>query len=238
MTMKKKMNIVRDIDKSMKRLLTVQNLNTFMEDDLPLLQVACYLRVSTLSQHSENQLIELLDVCNRNKWQITEIYEETISGTKGVDERYELNRMMHDACQKKFDKVVVWSVDRLGRSMKHLVSVLSQLDDLNVDVFSYVQGIDTSTQFGKSMFQMVGIFAELENNMRKERQSIGIKRALDNGAKFGRKSIMNEELIFKINNLREEGHSMRYIAKECDVSTTIVQKAIKNTVRNTNSRVI
>ena len=238
MTMKKKMNIVRDIDKSMKRLLTVQNLNTFMEDDLPLLQVACYLRVSTLSQHSENQLIELLDVCNRNKWQITEIYEETISGTKGVDERYELNRMMHDACRKKFDKVVVWSVDRLGRSMKHLVSVLSQLDDLNVDVFSYVQGIDTSTQFGKSMFQMVGIFAELENNMRKERQSIGIKRALDNGAKFGRKSIMNEELIFKINNLREEGHSMRYIAKECDVSTTIVQKAIKNTVRNTNSRVI
>ena len=232
------MNIVRDIDKSMKRLLTVQNLNTFMEDDLPLLQVACYLRVSTLSQHSENQLIELLDVCNRNKWQITEIYEETISGTKGVDERYELNRMMHDACRKKFDKVVVWSVDRLGRSMKHLVSVLSQLDELNVDVFSYVQGIDTSTQFGKSMFQMVGIFAELENNMRADRQRIGIKRALDNGAKFGRKSIMNDELIKKINNLREEGHSMRNIAKECDVSTTIVQKAIKNTVRNTNSRVI
>jgi len=238
MTMKKKMNIVRDIDKSMKRLHTVQNLNTFMEDDLPLLQVACYLRVSTLSQHSENQLIELIDVCNRNKWQITEIYEETISGTKGVDERYELNRMMHDACRKKFDKVVVWSVDRLGRSMKHLVSVLSQLDELNVDVFSYVQGIDTSTQFGKSMFQMVGIFAELENNMRADRQRIGIKRALDNGAKFGRKSIMNDELIKKINNLREEGHSMRNIAKECDVSTTIVQKAIKNTVRNTNSRVI
>jgi DNA invertase Pin-like site-specific DNA recombinase len=238
MTMKKKMNIFRDIDKSMKRLLTVQNLNTFMEDDLPLLQVACYLRVSTLSQHSENQLIELIDVCNRNKWQITEIYEETISGTKGVDERYELNRMMHDACRKKFDKVVVWSVDRLGRSMKHLVSVLSQLDELNVDVFSYVQGIDTSTQFGKSMFQMVGIFAELENNMRADRQRIGIKRALDNGAKFGRKSIMNDELIKKINNLREEGHSMRNIANECDVSTTIVQKAIKNTVRNTNSRVI
>jgi DNA invertase Pin-like site-specific DNA recombinase len=238
MTIKKRMNIVRDIDKSMKRLNTVQRLNDFMDDALPVLQVACYLRVSTSKQHSENQLIELIDVCNRNKWQITEIYEETVSGTKGVDERYELNRMMHDACRKKFDKVVVWSVDRLGRSMKHLVSVLSQLDDLNVDVFSYVQGIDTSTQFGKSMFQMVGIFAELENNMRKERQSIGIKRALDNGAKFGRKSIINDELIIKINGLREDGHSMRHIANECDVSTTIVQKAIKNTVRNTNSSVI
>ena len=78
MTMKKKMNIVRDIDKSMKRLLTVQNVDTFMEDDLPLLQVACYLRVSTSAQTTENQLIELIDVCNRNKWQITEVYEETI----------------------------------------------------------------------------------------------------------------------------------------------------------------
>jgi DNA invertase Pin-like site-specific DNA recombinase len=238
MTIKKRMNIVRDIDKSMERLHTVQRLNDFMDDALPVLQVACYIRVSTSSQHTENQLIELIDVCNRNKWQITEIYDETVSGTKGVDERYELNRMMHDACRKKFDKVVCYSVDRLGRSMKHLVSVLSQLDDLNVDVFSYVQGIDTSTQFGKSMFQMVGIFAELENNMRADRQRIGIKRALDNGAKFGRKSIMNDELIKKINSLREEGHSMRHIANECDVSTTIVQKAIKNTVRNTNSSVI
>ena len=215
-----------------------QKYNEKKERPADKLNVAVYLRVSTSHQTTENQFIALIDVCNRNEWEVVQVYEETISGTKGLDERSELNRMMHDACLKKFDKVVVYSVDRLGRSMKHLVSVLSQLDDLNVDVFSYVQGIDTSTQFGKSMFQMVGIFAELENNMRKERQSIGIKRALDNGAKFGRKSIMNEELIFKINNLREEGHSMRYIAKECDVSTTIVQKAIKNTVRNTNSRVI
>jgi len=220
------------------RFMSAERMNDFLDDALPKLSVAVYLRVSTSHQTTENQFRELIDVCNRNRWQIVGLYEETISGTKGLDERIELNRMMLDATRKKFDKVVVWSVDRLGRSMNHLVRVLSQLDDLNVDVFSYVQGIDTSTQFGKSMFQMVGIFAELENNMRKERQSIGIKRALDNGAKFGRKSIMNEELIFKINNLREEGHSMRYIAKECDVSTTIVQKAIKNTVRNTNSRVI
>ena len=237
-TGQKRISINRDIDASMKRLVTMQSMNDFMDDALPVLQVACYLRVSTSAQTTENQLIELIDVCNRNKWQITEVYEETISGTKGLDERAELNRMMLDASRKKFDKVVVWSVDRLGRSMKHLVSVLSQLKDMNIDIYSFKQGIDTSTTMGSSFFHMVGIFAELENNMRSERQKIGIKRALDNGAKFGRKSIMNEELIFKINNLREEGHSMRYIAKECDVSTTIVQKAIKNTVRNTNSRVI
>ena len=83
MTIKKRMNIVRDIDKSMERLHTVQRLNDFMDDALPVLQVACYLRVSTSTQHTENQLIELIDVCNRNKWQITEIYDETVSGTKG-----------------------------------------------------------------------------------------------------------------------------------------------------------
>ena len=220
------------------RFMSAERMNDFLDDALPKLSVAVYLRVSTSHQTTENQFRELIDVCNRNRWQIVGLYEETISGTKGLDERAELNRMMLDASRKKFDKVVVWSVDRLGRSMKHLITVLSQLDDLGIDVFSFAQGIDTSTQFGKSMFQMVGIFAELENNMRADRQRIGIKRALDNGAKFGRKSIMNDELIKKINNLREEGHSMRNIAKECDVSTTIVQKAIKNTVRNTNSRVI
>jgi len=169
----------------------------------------------------------LIDVCNRNRWQIVGLYEETISGTKGLDERAELNRMMHDACLKKFDKVVVWSVDRLGRSMKHLITVLSQLDDLGIDVFSYAQGIDTSTTFGKSMFQMVGIFAELENNMRKERQSIGIKRAIDNGAKFGRKSIITNELVQKVVDLRRKGLSMRGIATQLDISTTVVQKSLK-----------
>ena len=226
-TGQKRISINRDIDASMKRLVTVQRMNDFMDDALPVLQVACYLRVSTSAQTTENQLIELIDVCNRNKWQITEVYEETISGTKGLDERVELNRMMLDASRKKFDKVVVWSVDRLGRSMKHLITVLSQLDDLGIDVFSFAQGIDTSTTFGKSMFQMVGIFAELENNMRKERQSIGIKRAIDNGAKFGRKSIITNELVQKVVDLRRKGLSMRGIATQLDVSTTVVQKSLK-----------
>ena len=205
----------------------IRFLNDFMDDADAVLEVALYLRVSTSQQTTENQMIELVEVCNRNKWKVVEIYEETISGTKGVDERVELNRMMHDACRKKFAKVIVWSVDRLGRSMKHLITTLSQLDDLNVDVYSFVQGIDTSTQFGKSMFSMVGIFAELENNMRSERQKIGIRRALENGAKFGRKSIMNDELVQQVVDLRSEGLSMRGIASKLDVSTTIVQKSLK-----------
>ena len=214
-------------EKAMARFMSAERMNDFLDDALPKLSVAVYLRVSTSHQTTENQFRELIDVCNRNRWQIVGLYEETISGTKGLDERVELNRMMLDASRKNFDKVVVWSVDRLGRSMKHLITVLSQLDDLGIDVFSFAQGIDTSTTFGKSMFQMVGIFAELENNMRKERQSIGIKRALDNGAKFGRKSIITNELVQKIVDLRRKGLSMRGIATQLDVSTTVVQKSLK-----------
>ena len=214
-------------EQAIARVMSAERMNDFLDDALPKLSVAVYLRVSTSHQTTENQFRELIDVCNRNRWQIVGLYEETISGTKGLDERVELNRMMLDASRKKFDKVVVWSVDRLGRSMKHLITVLSQLDDLGIDVFSFAQGIDTSTTFGKSMFQMVGIFAELENNMRKERQSIGIKRAIDNGAKFGRKSIITNELVQKVIDLRRKGLSMRGIATQLDISTSVIQKALK-----------
>ena len=205
---------------------------SYAEDDVledTVLDVAVYVRVSTSGQTTENQLIELTEVCERNKWHITNIYNETISGTKRVDERVELNRMLQDASRKKFTKVVVWSVDRVGRSMKHLVTVLSQLKDLGCDIYSYKQAIDTSTTMGSSFFHMVGIFAELENNMRAERQKIGIRRALDNGAKFGRKSIMTDKLVQSVVDLRRRGLSMRGIATELDVSTTIVQKSLKLT---------
>jgi len=88
------------------------------------MKVAIYVRVSTQQQTTENQLLELYEVCDRNDWTIVEEYNETVSGTKSVDDRKELHRMLQDAARKKFDKVVIWSVDRLGRSMKHLVSVL------------------------------------------------------------------------------------------------------------------
>ena len=138
--------------------------------------------------------------------------------------------MLQDASRKKFSKVVVWSVDRVGRSMKHLVTVLSQLKDLGCDIYSYKQAIDTSTTMGSSFFHMIGIFAELENNMRAERQKIGIRRSLENGAKFGRKTLITDKLVQKVVDLRHQGLSMRGIATELDVSTTIVQKSLKMSI--------
>ena len=182
------------------------------------MKVGVYVRVSTQQQTTENQLLELYEVCERNDWTIVDEYNETVSGTKGVNDRKELDRMLKDASRKKFQKVVVWSVDRVGRSMKHLVSVLSELKDLDVDIYSYKQGIDTSTTMGSSFFHMVGIFAELENNMRRERQIVGIKRALKDGVKFGRKDVVDEDKKYKIWQLTTKGKSIRAIAKEVGIS--------------------
>lgn len=182
------------------------------------MNVAVLVRVSTQQQTTENQLLELYEVCERNDWTVVEEYNETVSGTKGVEQRSELKRMLRDASRKKFDKLVVWSVDRVARSMKHLVSVLSELKDLDIDIYSYKQGIDTSTTMGSSFFHMVGIFAELENNMRRERQIVGIKRALKDGVKFGRRDVVDEEKEYQIYQLRSEGKSIRAIAKEVGIS--------------------
>jgi len=134
---------------------------------------------------------------------------------------------MKDASRKKFDKIVVWSVDRLSRSMTHLVNVLSQMKDVGVDIYSYKQGIDTSTTMGSSFFQMVGIFAELENTMRKERQSIGIKRAKSQGVKFGRKDVVDEDIELRIVELRHKKKSIRYIAKDTGISVGRVHRVVK-----------
>ena len=198
------------------------------------MNVAIYVRVSTQQQTTENQLLELYEVCERNDWTVVEEYNETVSGTKGQSDREELNRMMIDASRRKFEKVVVWSVDRIGRHIKHHVSVLSQMKDLNVDIYSYKQGIDTSTTMGSSFFYMVGIFAELENNMRRERQIVGIRRALENGAKFGRKSKLNDVTISAISSMRDEGQSIRKIAKELNLGVGTVHKACSEMVVQNN----
>ena len=188
------------------------------------MKVAIYTRVSTQQQTVQNQLLELYEVCERNDWTVVEEYSEVISGTKGVEERSELERMLIDASRRKFDKVVIWSVDRVARSMKHLIQVLSQLDDLDIDIYSYKQGIDTSTTMGKSFFHMVGIFAELEHNLLSERQKIGIKRALENGAKFGRKTIIDDLMISNVVPLREKGLAIRKIADQLDINRGVVLK--------------
>lgn len=189
------------------------------------MKVAVYVRVSTNHQSDEAQYEELEQLCQRSDWEIVSVYRETVSGTKAADERKELNRMLRDARLRRFEKAVVWSVDRLGRSMKHLVTVLAELKDIGVNVFSFKQGLDTQTPMGSMLFQFVGIFAEFENEMRKERQAIGIAKAKSKGTQFGRKPTSRTQMN-EIRKLRSEGVSISKICKAVSVSPHTVYKAL------------
>ena len=185
------------------------------------MKVAIYARVSTIDQDYEGQLEELKLLAERSGWEVVEVYSEKVSGTKETEERSELKRMMRDARWRKFEKVLVWSVDRLGRSMKNLVLVLNELKDLKIDIFAYKQAIDTSTAMGSMFFQFLGIFSEFENTIRKERQIVGIRKAKERGVRFGRKPT-TEAQIAKIRWMRKNGSSIRTICSEVKVSPNTV----------------
>jgi DNA invertase Pin-like site-specific DNA recombinase len=108
------------------------------------------------------------------------------TSAKGRDKRPAFDRLCRDAAQRKFDMVMAWSVDRLGRSLQDLVGFLSELHALRIDLFLHQQGLDTTTPSGKAMFQMLGVFAEFERSMIQERVRAGLRRARDEGKQLGR----------------------------------------------------
>jgi len=191
-------------------------------------RVGVYLRVSTSQKQTTlNQRMELEDVCRRNDWNIVEVYDETISGTKSIDDRKELKRMLKDASSKYFDMVVIFSVCRMSRSMSHLLSVMTHLDELGCDIYSHQQGIRTDTSMGRMFFQLCGVMSEVEMSIRRDRQMIGIKRAKSQGIKFGRPKVVDENMELKIVELRHKGKSVRAIAKNVGISVGRTHKVIK-----------
>jgi DNA invertase Pin-like site-specific DNA recombinase len=187
------------------------------------MRVAIYARVSTDEQTTENQVFELEKVAKRMGWTVTEVYADTISGTKA--KRPELDKLLKSAMRKEIDVVMAWSVDRLGRSLQHLITLLSDIQSKNVDLYLHQQGIDTTTPSGKMMFQMCGVFAEFERAMIQERVKAGLKRAKDQGKSLGRPPVP-PITVDKIKSLREEGMSLRKIAKKTGVSVGKVHQAV------------
>jgi len=191
-------------------------------------RVGVYLRVSTSQKQTTlNQRMELEDVCRRNDWNIVEVYDETISGTKSIDDRKELKRMLKDASSKYFDMVVIFSVCRMSRSMSQLLTVMTHLDELGCDIYSHQQGIRTDTSMGRMFFQLCGVMSEVEMSIRRDRQMIGIKRAKSQGIKFGRPKVVDENMELKIVELRHKGKSVRAIAKNVGISVGRTHKVIK-----------
>jgi DNA invertase Pin-like site-specific DNA recombinase len=189
-------------------------------------RVAIYLRVSTSKQETSNQRRELEAVAARSGWQIVKVYEDAgISGAKGRDKRPGLDAMMKAVNSKEFDMVAAWSVDRLGRSLTDLLSILQGLHDKGVDLFLHQQGLDTSTTAGRAMFQMLGVFAEFERGIIRERVYAGLARARANGAKLGRRRV-KPEVEKRILNLRKGGMGILKIGREVGVGTSVVQRVL------------
>ena len=152
-------------------------------------QAVIYLRVSTIEQTTANQERELREIASRMGCEIVKVYRDHgISGAKGRDRRPAFDKLCRDAARREFDMVMAWSVDRLGRSLQDLVGFLSELHAFKIDLFLRQQGLDTTTPAGKAMFQMMGVFAEFERAMIRERVNAGIARAKAGGKHCGRPS--------------------------------------------------
>jgi DNA invertase Pin-like site-specific DNA recombinase len=189
-------------------------------------RVAIYLRVSTSKQETSNQRRELEGVAARSGWQVVKVYEDAgISGAKGRDKRPGLDALMKAVNAKEFDMVATWSVDRLGRSLTDLLGILQGLHDKGVDLFLHQQGLDTSTTAGKAMFQMLGVFAEFERGIIRERVNAGLARARANGIKLGRRPV-KPAVEARIRQLRAKGDGILKIGRELGIGTSVVQRVV------------
>ena len=190
-------------------------------------RAAIYARVSTNGQTTDNQLIELREVANRHEWEIVaEHLDQGISGAKGREKRPELDSLLKAANRREFDIIMAWSVDRLGRSLQHLVGFLDDIHAKGVDLYLHQQNIDTSTPSGKAMFQMAGVFAEFERSMIQERVKAGLDRAKKQGKVLGRPRV-HATVESRICKKRREGKGILKIAKELGVGTSTVQRVVR-----------
>ena len=144
-------------------------------------RIALYARVSTSNGHQdpEMQLRELREYARHRELTIVGEYIDKMTGSK--DSRPALNRLMADASQRKFDAVLVWKIDRWGRSLKHLVTSLADLDAYGVAFISFRDNLDLSTPSGRLMMQLLGAFAEFERSIIQERVKAGLRNAIAKG---------------------------------------------------------
>jgi DNA invertase Pin-like site-specific DNA recombinase len=196
-------------------------------------RVALYARVSTDRQSTENQLRELRLIAERQGWEVAdEFIDRGISGAKGRKDRPRLDAMMQGIARKDFDVVAAWSVDRLGRSLMDLIALLQELHATGVDLYLHQQGINTTTPAGKALFQMMGVFAEFEREMIRERVKAGMERARkadpkerakDGKLPIGRPGV-GEDTERRIRELRAEGHGILKVAKLARCGVSVVQR--------------
>jgi len=189
-------------------------------------RIAIYARVSTANQNTDAQVVECQNYAERCGYTVTGIYTDTISGTTGIDDRPELSRLLKDAFLKKCDAVVVYSIDRVGRSLKNCLEILEALKNHGVTFISLQQQIDTSSTMGQLIFNIFASLASYERTQILERTALGRARAKARGVKFGRPSRYNESVATAVRELRTRGAGIREISRTLGIGVSTVYKAI------------
>jgi len=193
-----------------------------------MLRAAIYARVSTASQTTENQLHDLERIAMLRGWTIVGVFtDDGISGSKGRADRPALDALLKGATRRDFDLIAVWSIDRLGRSLQHLVETVNELQLVGVDLYMHQQAIDTSTPSGKLAFSIFGAFAEFERSMIRERVRAGLDRAKRNGVKLGRPSNLCASVRSSILELRAQRTPIREIASQLKVGTGTIYQVLR-----------
>ncbi len=187
-----------------------------------------YSRVSTsTNQTVANQILELREIANRKGYTIVNEFSDVMSGAKSRSERKGFDALIKGAVRKDFDMILVWSVDRLGRSLQDLISFLNEINSVNCNLYIHQSGLDTSTPSGRMMFSMIGVFAEFERGMIRERVISGQKRAVSEGKHIGRPTRLNDKIKLKIQSMKEEGISNTKIARQLKIGVGTIYKVLQ-----------
>ncbi len=187
-----------------------------------------YARVSTKQQTTENQLPPLRKFAKDRGWKVVEEFiDHGYSGT--TDQRPQLAEVMNLARRRAFDVLLVYALDRFGRSVKHLVNALDEFHSLGIDFCAFNQNIDTTTPAGKLFFTMISGFAEFEAGIIKERVHAGLVRARAEGKRLGRPRTVKVDQR-EVLTLRKT-HSIRQIATQLGISKSAIHRVSQNSGR-------
>ena len=197
-------------------------------------RVVIYTRVSSSDQHTETQLCDLRPLAKARGYEIVGEYTDTISGAKA--KRPGLDRLMADARRGRFDGVLLWSFDRMARSVKHFLEVLDELNHLNIALVSFRENIDTSGPLGRAMIVIVAAISELERSLIVERVRAGMRRARLEGRQIGRARLdINREQVV---NDRRSGMSLTQVAKRHSISRASGCRLMKESNVNSHAAAV
>jgi DNA invertase Pin-like site-specific DNA recombinase len=180
-------------------------------------RAAVYARVSTLDQEPENQLQELRRYVAARGWTAQEFVDRGVSGA--TDRRPALDALVKDAKRRRFDVLVCWRLDRLGRSLRHLILLVDELSALGVAFVSLAEGIDATTPAGRLQLHVLAAIAEFERARIAERVKLGMDRARSQGRHVGRpRARVSDDDIAAVSHL-----SLRQAAATLGVSKSFLQ---------------